>query len=498
METTVKIGANAKNNAPGEILEEKTIYRRAKTWQIFLYPAGATASSAFMFLMILVSYFAAGVVGLGTVVTSMLLTSFRVFDGINDPIIGLFIDKTNGKFGKVRPFIILGFVLMAGAVLLMYFTAHLVPSGIRIVYFALVYILYEIGNTFYGVARGAGAPILTNDPKQRPLMGGLEAVYNAVFFALGSIYLSSYLAAKHGGLNNAALFQEFAVTVVVFASLLMPLTLIAIWSKDRIENFGTGKPVKITFKDMWPILKGNRPLQLFIVAASVDKLSIQISSNQVVNVMLFGIVIGNFALLGSFQTLALIPNILIILFGIRYAAKLGTKRAFIASTWLAVITYTLMFLLLWLGEPAQIRFDHWGFMTVAFTLLYIIGAGSRLLTTGLISPMLPDIVDYETYRSDRFTPGIIATIYSLIDKNVSSLAQAVVGVIMALIGFKAAFPDVNTPYSDSIFWATVFLYSGVLVIGWGASLIAMKFYRLDKERMAEIQRELAARSQNQI
>ena len=48
-------------------------------------------------------------------------------------------------------------------------------------------------------------------------------------------------------------------------------------------------------------------------------------------------------------------------------------------------------------------------------------------------------------------------------------------------------PDVTDAYSSQIFWVTMFLFIGMPMLGWIASIIAMKFYPLDKEKMEEIQ-----------
>lgn len=483
----------AKEKRAVEKLEREKKFNRAKLWQMALYPIGNVGQNAFMFVMMLVSFYAAGIVGLGTVVASIIITGSRVFDSITDPIIGVVIDKTNGKLGKVRPFFILGYLLMASSVLVMFFTAHTVPEGMRMIYFIFLYVFYIIGYTFVGVANSAGLAVLTNDPAQRPVIGGFQVVYSTTFFTLGSIYLSKVLAPKYQGFSNPGLFQEFAITAAVFAGVAYTLATIAIWSKDRIENFGDGSAQNISFKDMWPILKGNRPLQMFVLAATTDKLSLQIAGNQVVNLMLFGIIIGNYGFFGTLSGIALIPNILVILFGIRYAAKFGTKKGFVMATWACIISFSAMFLLLWLGDPKQIGSGSLNFMTVAFVALFLIGGGVRYLSSGLVMPMIPDIIDYETYRTGRFAPGIVSTTYSFVDKMVSSLAQTVVGLMMAMIGFKAAFPDLNTPYSESIFWVTMLLYIGFLMLAWIASLVAMKFYILDKEKMVEIQDVLRAR-----
>ncbi|XOQ15513.1 MAG: Na+/melibiose symporter [Shouchella clausii] len=471
---------------------------RAKTWELILYPAVILGNNCFMLLMMIVSYYAAGIVGLGTVIVSFIITGSRILDGITDPIIGYIVDKTNGKFGKVRLFLIMGFVIMAVSTILIYFTGHQVPEAMRMVYFAALYVVYIIGYTFYGISAKAGSAILTKDPQQRPIFGAAQGIYLAIFAAGYSVILSNYLAPKYGGFGDPRLFQEFTVISILSAGICLTLGLVAIWPKDRIENFGDGKPVKIKFKDMWPILKGNRPLQMFIIAMATDKLSYQIQGNQAVNVMLFGIVIGNFALLGTMGAIVLIPNIIVILFGMRHALKFGTRKGLVLATWVALIATALLFLVLWLGDPTQISLNNWGFMTIAFVTLYILSTAVRMVPPAFIAPMVPDIVDYEAYRSGRFVPGIIASLYNFVDKIVSSLAQTIVGLLLALIGFKTAFPDVDTPYSESIFWMTMFLSYGVLILGWIATLISMKFYKLDKEKMQEIKVELEERRRKNL
>ena len=239
--------------------------RRAKVWQMGFFAANNTATNAIMFLMMNVAYFATGVVGLGTVLVSTLITGSRMFDGITDPIIGLWIDKTDGKYGKFRPFMLAGFLTMAVVTLLLFFTNHLVPENLRLAYFILLYVVYIIGYTFQTAVTKAGQSVMTSDPAQRPLFSTFDITFTGLFFTGGAMYLSNYLVPKYGGtFNSAALFQEFTLTVLAFSGILTLLAIIGIWSSDRTENFGTGEAQKITLKDMWTILKGNRPLQMLI------------------------------------------------------------------------------------------------------------------------------------------------------------------------------------------------------------------------------------------
>lgn len=472
-------------------------FRRAKVWQMAFFAGNNTATNLYLFLMMHVAYYATGVVGLGTVIVSTIITGSRIFDGFTDPVIGLWIDKTDGRLGKFRPFMIGGNIVLATATLLVFFTNHLVPESLQLPYFLVLYVVYIIGYTFQTAVTKSGQSVITTDPSQRPLFSTFDISYTSLLFAGIPIYLSTYLVPKYGGSFNGPqavdLFHEFTLTVIAISGVLTLLAVIGIWSSDRSENFGTGEAVKITFKDMVQIIKGNRPLQMLIVAASTDKLGLQVATNSIVMVILFGVIIGDYSLYGALAAMMLIPNLIIVLFGTGFASKFGTRKGYIAATWMGVVVFSLMFLILWLGDPSQIRMGSWNFMTVGFVILYIVGSGVRTLSSGLVIPLIPDVTDYETYRTNRYAPGVMGTIFSFVDKMISSLSQTVIGILLATVGFREVFPDIDTPVSPQLFWIGMFLFIGMLLAAWIISLIAMSRYELTKDRMAEIQVELERR-----
>ena len=125
--------------------------------------------------------------------------------------------------------------------------------------------VYIIGYTFQCVVTKSAQSCLTNDPKQRPLFSIFDGVYNTIVFALIPIFVSSYLVPKHGGFN-LAFFHEFWCYVAATSGILTCIAIYCISSKDRLEYFGTGKVVKIGFKDYWEVLKNNRAIQMLVVA----------------------------------------------------------------------------------------------------------------------------------------------------------------------------------------------------------------------------------------
>ena len=337
-------------------------YNRAKTWQIGLFALNNIATNFYMFLMMYVSYYATGAAGIAVVLISSLLTSMRMFDAVTDPIIGFIIDKTNTKFGKFRPMMIIGNVILAISTLILYNFTHRLPEGNpRVIFFVVMYAIYVIGYTFQTACTKAAQACLTNDPAQRPLFTRFDSSYMLLMGSGIAMYTSSYLVPKYGGFTLPAM-TEFSTTTVIASAVCTVLAIIGLWEKDREEFFGIGdKGVKVKFKDYLSVLKGNRAIQMLIVSAATDKLALQAAGNSSVMVMLYGIVMGNYALYGKMSLITMLPTFIIILVGTKYASKFGSKKALVVTTWLSIIGYIALFLVIFVGDPTKIyirKFQH--------------------------------------------------------------------------------------------------------------------------------------------
>lgn len=479
-------------------LSNRVDYNKAKMWQIGCFAFNNTATNIIMVLMGYVSYYATGVVGLSVVLVSSLLTSMRMFDAVTDPVIGFIIDKTNGKFGKFRPMILIGYIIMAISILVMYNTLHLFPESMKLIGFILLYGLYIVGYTFQTACTKAGQACLTNDPSQRPLFSRFDGIYNLFLFALAAQYASGYISPKYNGFTMEAM-KEFSLTFVVIAGIFTALAIAGIWAKDRTEFFGIGgKTVKVKFRDYISVLKGNRPLQLLVVAAASDKLALNTAKNSTVMIMLYGIVMGNFGLYGKMSMITMLPTFLIIMYGTKFASKFGSKKALVSFTWITMILYVGLFLILFLGDPTQISLENIGIMTILWLVVFSLAEGAKNITNTIVIPMIADCSDYETYKTGRYVPGMMGTLFSFVDKMISSFSTTIIGFVVAYLGYTATMPQATDANSAGMFWATMFLFIGMPMIGWVCTLVAMKFYELDDKRMEEIQRKISEMKQEQV
>ncbi|WHY01479.1 MFS transporter [Neobacillus sp. DY30] len=468
-------------------------YNKAKLWEIGFFALNNTATNLYMFILAFVSYYAAGVAGIAVVVVSTILMSMRIWDGVTDPIIGFLVDKTEGKFGKFRPFMVIGNIILAATILVLYNVTHLLPESSRLIFFIAIYAIHIIGYTCQTSVTKAAQTVLTNDPKQRPLFAVFDGIYNTLLFTGGQVYVASYLVKKHGDFNMD-LFTELNTLALILSGVFTVLAVIGISSKDKKEFYGLAEEtVKTKFRDFWPLLKGNKALLKLIFAVTVDKLAFSLLRHSVVMVMLFAILIGDYALSGTVSMITIVPTLLITFWAVAKARKTGMKKAFLFSTWIALGSFVSLIAMFTLIDGTSISMSNIGITTILFLVLYTMAMGFGGVPSTLVNPMIADVSDYETDKSGRYVPGMIGTLFSFIDKLITSLAPAIVGFAVALIGFKDAFPTVTDTLTPELKLVTIILAFAIPAVALLISGLTMSRYELDEKKMAEIQESIAAK-----
>ena len=469
---------------------------RVPLWRIGGFALNNTATNLYLFMMNYVAYYLTGFVGVAVVTASSFAMMMRIWDGVTDPFIGYVVDKTNGKFGKNRPFMIIGNVILAVMSFILFHVTHLLPENVavRYAFFIICAAIYYIGYTFQCVVTKSAQTCLTNDPKQRPLFSVFDAVYNTILFTVMAIF-GANLGAKYGTYEDLGVFHELWLLVVITSAIFTLIAVISIAPKDRAEFFGTGEVVRVRLRDYWDTIKNNRAIQMLIVSASTDKLATS-AKTSTVTVVLFAVLAGNIKLQGSLTGLVSIPTVFLCIFAIStLATKLGMRKAMLIGSIGGIVANALLALLWMFGDPTTMSNAeggfNWGFFTIAYVLLSIAFGGFQGISGNIVIPMTADCADYEVYRTKRYVPGMMGTLFSFVDKVISSFAPMIAGLMFAAIGFKDKMPDVGTPYSDELKYVAIFLSYGIVIIGLICNLVALKFYPLTKEKMAEIQTEIA-------
>lgn len=476
------------------------VTNRAKRYQLILFPFNNGATNVYYVLTLnYIAYHANGVLGLTLIFATTMVTVMRVLDAVTDPIIGVLIDKTQGKLGKFRPYIILGNVIMAISAILLYFGTRWIPKDmmwLRYVGYVITYMLYVIGYTFQTACTRSGQTCLTNDPNQRPLFTIFNTIASLV--GMGFVQVVATVIGGKVGYGSEEFFNFIIPLSIILSAILTVLALIGIWEKDRPEFYGvsTGKE-KVKLAEYADILKKNRDLRMLMLAGGSTKLAFAIATNASVACMLYASMMSNYN--GLYLPLYIVcyaASVPFFLLSVRTAQKKGQKAALALYTRIAFFCYVGVLALLFIweqGNPATtLSLKPINIYTIIFVICYAIGYGAYYSTADMPIPMVADCSDYETFRSGQYVPGILGTLFSLVDKLVSSLGSTIVGLAVMLIGIEVL-PDTNTPYVPGMKWIVVILFCIVPMAAWLLTQYAMHHYSLSAERMKEIQAVNAVR-----
>ena len=481
---------------------------RAKLYQLALFPMNNGATNVYYVLILsYIATFGNKVLGLAMVFASVMVTGMRVFDAITDPIIGALMDKTNGRFGKFRPFMVIGNGIMSVSVILLYMVTPLIPESMmtmRYVAFVGLYAVWVIGYTFQTSVTRSAQAVLTNDPNQRPLFTIFNTIGSligmGIMQALGPILAGDGFA----GDFNVTWFRIMTPIGIVISVALTVLAIIGIWEKDNEKYFGIGggsqEAVKVS--EYIEIIKANKPLQRLMVAGGGCKLALSIATNLTVLIMLYSCMMGNYdGLYLPMMVLGYAFSAPFFLLTVRTSQKYGQKKSLMTYVTVALVSYigVLALLILWRPGVPGLNMSLMGenglalnLYTILFILFFGIGYGAYYSTADMPIPMVADCADYETYRSGKFIPGIMGTLFSLVDKLVSSLSATVVSIALLFIGVHDL-PTKGTAYVDGMNWVVIALFCLVPMVAWLLTLWAMKGYELDGQRVKTIQAVNAAR-----
>lgn len=447
----------------------------------------------FIILLTFASYVATGVYGVSTVLAGYIITGTRIFDAITDPLIGLWCDRFESKWGRARPLTIIGWAIMSVSVFAMFKLGLGAGLGkLSVLVFILIYLVYILGYTIFNIGSGLVQPIMGKNLKDRAILARGQTVYTTVLSSTISMILAATLMPKHNYKMGLPLFADLCVMVILASAVLIAITYIAVTTSgtDVMASYKGMSKDPIKMKDALDLVLHNRDMQMYTIAAASDKLALQTASNSAITVMIFGIIIGNYKFNASLNLVNMFVTLALLFFFVsRLAGKSGLKKANILWTSTSIAMYALMWVFLLCVDTLQITVNP--VLKVAFIVLYCAMGASKMATSCVSNPLRYDIIDYEFSRSGRYMPALVNTVYSFIDKLISSLASTIVALSVAMIGYTEGMPQATDELTSGVFWVGTFLWLGVPIIGYVCTLVAMRWYKLDKETMDEVQRKNA-------
>jgi GPH family glycoside/pentoside/hexuronide:cation symporter len=392
------------------------------------YSFGDFASSMFwkLFSMFLMIYYT-DVVELSpaSVGTMFLLT--RLWDGLNDPIMGIISDRTRTSMGKFRPYLLWVAIPFAIIGVLTFSTPDLGPSG-KLIYAYVTYTMMMMVYTAINVPYSSLMGVMTSDTKERTSLASFRFIgaYSGGIFMTATVpYLLDFF--RNAGSDDAQSYQYTVAIYAVVAAFFFIMTYF--WTKERVKPLEEKSSIKKDLKDLaknnqWFIMLG-AGISVLIFNSLRDG-SIMYYFKYFVKdqtLAFFGEVQWD-KLAGAYMTLWLVTNLIGVLLAKPASARFGKKGTFIGAM---IIGFVFSVIFYWV-DPNSVA--------IIFGLNIIIGLASGIVLP-LIWSMYADIADYSEWKTGRRATGLVFSSSSMSQKMGWTLGGAITGWLLSAYGFEA-------------------------------------------------------------
>ena len=416
-------------------------------------------------------YYYEDIMGISAVFTGMLLLIARVFDALNDPIMGVIVAKTKSKFGKFRPWLLSGTVLNA----LVLYAMFAIPEGMQgnalLIYAAAAYILWGVTYTMMDIPFWSMIPAFAKDSKERESLSTLGRTCAGVGSAIVTVITVKAVQILGQG-NERVGFKWFALIVAVLFAISAIIMCVCIKEKSTVDMETT------SVGEMFRALLKNDQAMVSVIAIVLINCSIYLTSNLVIYFFKYdfgGAAWENDYTLftafgGGIQILAMM-----LLFPL-LRKKLNIRQVFYAALGMAITGYVVLLVLACTN------------MSNVF-LLFIPGAfifGANGVLSVLTTVFLANSVDYGEWKNGRRDESVIFSMQTFVVKLASGVSALLAAICLAVFNIsdntEAASQVAQSSVMGLRLTMTIFPIIGLLVAVWFFS----KKFILDDEKVQEI------------
>ncbi len=412
--------------------------------------------------------------GIDIVLMGVLLFSVRIFDAITDPLLGRMSDHTQTPFGRRRPYILVGAILVALAMLMLFNPPNTNTRFITIWFGISIYALFLFWTTVTVAYEALGPEITFNYTERTTLFAVRDgALIAGTLMAAASPALVQWLfALPEGVAGQRATFRWISI---FYAPLLIGTCL---WCVFIIKESGRNHHVK-TKTSILADLKTTTQNKPFIILLSAYTIS-AIGNNLPATLILYYV---EYVLESSHAELLLLlyflMGILFLPVWLRIARRIDKKRAWLLSMAINTGAFAGVFFL----GPG----DIWPYTVLV--CLSGIGFGATL---ALPSSIQADVIDYDELLTGHRREGQYMGLWGISKKLA---AASGVGAALTLLGWSGYQP--NTAQSDTVVFTLKTLYAAVPSLFNLIALFIAMAYPIDNQRHQAIRQAIKARKLGQ-
>lgn len=406
-----------------------------------------------------------------------LLIAFKVWDAINDTLIGAIMDasKKQYKRGKFLSYIAFGSFLLTISACLCFLPVQGADMIVKCIICTVGYVAWDAAYTIVNVPYGSMLSVITDEPGERAQLGAWRNIGAMLAGLPIGVILPIVLYDENDNLIGERLFPVALVLGII--------GLIAFWFmiKTTVQRVKTNVKVseeKFNFFKSVAAFAKNRPA----IGATVMPVAMFIGTYGAANATtsMFQSYFHNTEISGLMTIVSMLPMFLFIPFIKPIATKVGKKEGAAFGLIFSVIACVLMLIV-------PLTPDMNGIMTyMGLQLLNGLGMGIGMCVG---NAMMADAIDYNQWKTGKREEGMTYAIHSFFRKLAQGIGPSIGLVLMVALGYDAelgsAQPE-GVPLRMRYLVAAMYLVSAILMYV-GTQFI----YNLDRKTLAQMNEELA-------
>lgn len=398
----------------------------------------------------------------------------RIWDAVNDPVMGMIVDNTRTKYGKFRIWLVVGTLLNSVVFILLFHSFHLQGTALY-VYVSVMYILYGMTYTVMDVPYWSWLPNLTNDPRERekisviPRFFASLAGFSVATFGLHIIFGLNGMAGETNKYAETG-YTLFAVIIAVIFIATIGITVTNVKEESTLD----AKVQKTGLKQALTVIVKNDQLVAFIGLLLTFNLSTQIAKSFAV--YYFKNVCGNEYLYSIFG-MAIIAEMVGLVCFPKIAAKIGREKVYACACALPIIG------LLCLGASGYIAPAN-AVLVVGCCAILFFGSG---LSLGVTTCCMADVIDYGEVIFGVRNESVTCSAQTFLMKAAMAAAGGLTGVGLGIVGYDAK-ADVQA--AGTILGIRVLMIIIPILLAALSYFIYKKYYTLKGGKMDEVARKL--------
>jgi len=404
-----------------------------------------------------------------------IILAARIFDALNDPIMGCIVDNTRTRWGKFKPWIVIGMPVSAVVTVLLFTDFGLTDSA-YIVTFAVFYIIWGISYTIHDISYWSMLPSLSIDQKEREKIGAIARICANIGLFLvvaGIVPMTTLLGNNFGSLQKG--YFIFAIIVSLIMAAGMCITLFGVKEAALINDKKQGTPLK----ELLRIIVKND--QLFFTAIAMSLFMIGYTTTASFGLYFFKYAYGDEGMYPIFALVLGVSQITALAIFPLFSKRFDRKTLFTAAIVLISAGYVIFFF-------------------APVTTMTFIGIGGTLIFIGqsfvqlLMLMFLADSVDYGHWKLGKRNDSITFSLQPLINKMGGAIAGGIVSAVIIVSGIKDADTAAEVTKGGLLMMKLAMLIFPLVCIAASYFICRLK-YKIDSRFYEQILSDLNARGE---